>query len=448
MHFLDLRVSLVSFPVVSSLSLRPTSCRRIHSPGWPGRPYDSRWGRGAVVVRPLARTKANRARFPAGSLPGFSHAGIVPDSASCRRVLSGISRSCPFIPAPLHTHPLPSSAFKNNTSRIKTRLEEVSKHLALTNPLRLQGRKIMQGDMHRGKEVLGSHGLHFGAVTTSLSVLRVSLNYEEQGKNRQERRKNPCDRKRMRVFEVSMEQRRNEGAGKTGDPRENSLLVASSGTILTCEKPGNDPAGDYGRLVDWGRGFEHGYYAMVRRQQCSPTGLAHPQPRRNPLGRIGSPGVDLSGAAKIHCSTHGMVARGMAANPRGCPGNTRREHARQGGCCYSPKRWPYEILTGDNHRANIVDSTAVTCSTQGEVLSSGQKLPTCDYPPVGIDFSFRKRQDWNGDGGGGGMVCLLRCWLFVKAEFPHRIHPEHYCAPRNWEMELFVARACVRQRRI
>ncbi|KAJ8868718.1 hypothetical protein PR048_030257 [Dryococelus australis] len=58
------------------------------------------------------------------------------------------------------------------------------------NPLRLLGRKIMQGDMHRGKEGLGSHGLHFGAMSTSLSVLRASLNYEEQGKNHQDRRKN------------------------------------------------------------------------------------------------------------------------------------------------------------------------------------------------------------------------------------------------------------------
>ncbi|KAJ8881940.1 hypothetical protein PR048_018427 [Dryococelus australis] len=33
-----------------------------------------------------------------------------------------------------------------------------------------------------------------GAMTTTLSVLRASLNYEEQGKNRQERRKKPCDR--------------------------------------------------------------------------------------------------------------------------------------------------------------------------------------------------------------------------------------------------------------
>ncbi|KAJ8871061.1 hypothetical protein PR048_027365 [Dryococelus australis] len=52
------------------------------------------------------------------------------------------------------------------------------------NPLRLLGRKIMQGDMHSGKEGLGSPGLHFGTMTTSLSVLRAGLNYEEQGKNR------------------------------------------------------------------------------------------------------------------------------------------------------------------------------------------------------------------------------------------------------------------------
>ncbi|KAJ8886729.1 hypothetical protein PR048_012941 [Dryococelus australis] len=36
----------------------------------------------------------------------------------------------------------------------------------------------------------------------------------------------------------------------------------------------------------------------------------------------------------------------MAMNPLGFPANTHREHARQGGCCYSRKRWPYEILTG------------------------------------------------------------------------------------------------------
>ncbi|KAJ8890615.1 hypothetical protein PR048_010124 [Dryococelus australis] len=64
-------------------------------------------------------------------------------------------------------------------------------------------------------------------------------------------------------------------------------------------------------------------------------------------------GEGSSGAAKIHCSTHGMVAREMATNPRGCPANTRRQHARQGGCCYSRKRWPYEILTGRTGRKAV-----------------------------------------------------------------------------------------------
>ncbi|KAJ8891938.1 hypothetical protein PR048_004497 [Dryococelus australis] len=49
---------------------------------------------------------------------------------------------------------------------------------------------------------------------------------------------------------------------------------------------------------------------------------------------------------KSNCSTLGVVARGMATIPSVCPSNTRREHAGQGGCCYSCKRWPYEILKG------------------------------------------------------------------------------------------------------
>ncbi|KAJ8889368.1 hypothetical protein PR048_008867 [Dryococelus australis] len=76
-----------------------------------------------------------------------------------------------------------------------------------------------------------------------------------------------------------------------------------------------------------------GYYAVVCRQQCSPIGLAHPEPRPQPykisLGRIGSPGEGSSGAAKIHYSTHRKVAREMATNPRGCPAHTPRGHARQ-----------------------------------------------------------------------------------------------------------------------
>ncbi|KAJ8882760.1 hypothetical protein PR048_014573 [Dryococelus australis] len=48
--------------------------------------------------------KANRARFPAMSLPGFSHVGIVPDDAAGRRFFSGISRFPVLcIPVPFHS---------------------------------------------------------------------------------------------------------------------------------------------------------------------------------------------------------------------------------------------------------------------------------------------------------------------------------------------------------
>ncbi|KAJ8883996.1 hypothetical protein PR048_015852 [Dryococelus australis] len=73
---------------------------------------------------------------------------------------------------------------------------------------------------------------------------------------------------------------------------------------------------------------EGGYYAVVRRQQCSPIGLARleprPQPYRIVLGPIGSPGVGSLGAAKIYCSTHGMVA-GCKRNCNESPTNAFSE---------------------------------------------------------------------------------------------------------------------------
>ncbi|KAJ8878139.1 hypothetical protein PR048_022606 [Dryococelus australis] len=41
---------------------------------------------------------------PTTATPGFSHVGIMPDDESGRRVLSGISRFHPCIPALLHSH--------------------------------------------------------------------------------------------------------------------------------------------------------------------------------------------------------------------------------------------------------------------------------------------------------------------------------------------------------
>ncbi|KAJ8880386.1 hypothetical protein PR048_016855 [Dryococelus australis] len=59
------------------------------------------------------------------------------------------------------------------------------------NPLRLQGKEVMQGIMHRGREGLGSNGQRLGSLTTSLSVPIVkTITKKILGKNRQRQRWN------------------------------------------------------------------------------------------------------------------------------------------------------------------------------------------------------------------------------------------------------------------
>ncbi|KAJ8866693.1 hypothetical protein PR048_032554 [Dryococelus australis] len=171
----------------------------------------------------LPPTKMNLVRFPAGSHP--EHVGIAPDDATGRWVFSGISHfpppwhSCaaPFPPSftligsqdlvkdrpstlfPLHvdtaddakaTHfvspylhllILRPSALHYWHIHVKTGEKMAQYRTAIDSclsedcvmsglsPLRLQGKEIMQGDMHRGREGLGSHGQRLGAMTTSLS---------------------------------------------------------------------------------------------------------------------------------------------------------------------------------------------------------------------------------------------------------------------------------------
>ncbi|KAJ8883342.1 hypothetical protein PR048_015185 [Dryococelus australis] len=69
-------------------------------------------------------------------------------------------------------------------------------------PYAYKGGKSCKETCIAAKRDFRSHGLHFGAMTTFLSVLRASPNYEEQGRNRQERRKNPCDIELFSAFEA------------------------------------------------------------------------------------------------------------------------------------------------------------------------------------------------------------------------------------------------------
>ncbi|KAJ8870581.1 hypothetical protein PR048_029604 [Dryococelus australis] len=166
---------------------------------------------GGVFPRLLVYHQLSRVTYPAGSFHSFSHGNRAGLSRRAFRFL----HYC--ILALLHTRlASPSSALK--TSDVKrvgcscaSKCQEarerygrklhaslaphrsyaqgpkVGRDFIASQALRLLGRKIMQGDMHRGKGGLSSHGLYLGAMATSLSVLRDSLNYEERGKNRQER---------------------------------------------------------------------------------------------------------------------------------------------------------------------------------------------------------------------------------------------------------------------
>ncbi|KAJ8885943.1 hypothetical protein PR048_012149 [Dryococelus australis] len=74
----------------------------------------------ALITRgTIARVQAKRVRFNAGVTAGFSHAQIVLDDATHRRVLSVISRfPRPYIPVQLNTHlASPSSALKTSMLR-------------------------------------------------------------------------------------------------------------------------------------------------------------------------------------------------------------------------------------------------------------------------------------------------------------------------------------------
>ncbi|KAJ8885674.1 hypothetical protein PR048_011872 [Dryococelus australis] len=68
-----------------------------------------------VSIQRRADSCANRVLFPAGSLPDFSHMGIVPDDAAGRRIFSGVSRLPRLcIPALLHTLLTSTSSALNN----------------------------------------------------------------------------------------------------------------------------------------------------------------------------------------------------------------------------------------------------------------------------------------------------------------------------------------------
>ncbi|KAJ8879931.1 hypothetical protein PR048_020552 [Dryococelus australis] len=90
--------------------------------------------------------------------------------------------------------------------------------------------------MHRGKEVLGSHGLHFGGMTTSLSVLRASLNYEERGKTVERDVKTLATEKMLQETECLENMLLVNRVGKTSREGAGALFIVNSMPAVTREE--------------------------------------------------------------------------------------------------------------------------------------------------------------------------------------------------------------------
>ncbi|KAJ8871730.1 hypothetical protein PR048_028066 [Dryococelus australis] len=167
-----------------------------------------------------------------GVAPGFSHLRIVPDDTAGRRFFSGISHFLhPFIPALLHTHlTSPSSALKTSILFAAVSVE--------------------------GKRAMLWTGDTLSSVANHAFLWKRVIDIPEFGAFKIfERLVAARSWGPMKVIEVSMERRRNEGeggngrcpkweqcrysrAGETGNPREKPAdQSASSGTIPTCENP-------------------------------------------------------------------------------------------------------------------------------------------------------------------------------------------------------------------
>ncbi|KAJ8893328.1 hypothetical protein PR048_005919 [Dryococelus australis] len=98
-------------------------------------------GRGIVVVRLLAFTKANRAQLPA-RLSEFSHLGNVADLAFCRRIFSGLSsfpRPCiPFLFNPhLSRSPTLKASLKTGKKFLNSNFTDAQISPLYSTPLRL-----------------------------------------------------------------------------------------------------------------------------------------------------------------------------------------------------------------------------------------------------------------------------------------------------------------------
>ncbi|KAJ8872164.1 hypothetical protein PR048_025766 [Dryococelus australis] len=214
----------------SSSTIPPCEDPRAGRPGiGPGSPWWEAVTSGATVAERLVcstPTKVIRVQFP--------HTGIVQDNAVGGRVFSGISHfPLPFIPALLHIHlTSPSSALKTSI------LRAVQISSLTTHSLTCSGRLWTNSTLAR-KQVAN---LVLPGVEKSWLLSSEAVNVHISEARKFGRLLTSMSSEPRRVTEVSVEQRRNEGAGQAGDPRENDRddsHVRKSGVNRPAIEPGS-----------------------------------------------------------------------------------------------------------------------------------------------------------------------------------------------------------------
>ncbi|KAJ8881533.1 hypothetical protein PR048_018015 [Dryococelus australis] len=184
----------------------------------------------------FSRHYSHHARLPLRRT-GFSQVGIVPDNAVCQRIFSGISRfPRPFIPAPLHTFSITLIRFQDLAVKSRPNLftsligryvlqctVQTIKATSCPSPMyrtlslcRLTVPRYL-ATILVGQLLCGTYDKTSAVPRGEVSTLFPS--YEQFVNKRRCGQWNLVHP--MRMIEVNMERRRNEGAGETGDHREN-----------------------------------------------------------------------------------------------------------------------------------------------------------------------------------------------------------------------------------
>ncbi|KAJ8871529.1 hypothetical protein PR048_027851 [Dryococelus australis] len=375
-------------------------------------------GHGGVVVKLPASRLGEPGLIPSEIVPGFPHGKIVEDDVADRRVFSGYSRfPRPFIPTLLHTHLVsPSSALRTSSLRAP-QISPLHEGCTLMNSAR--GKKARSFRRGRLEALTESEpvDLRMKAPPASLNVCPV-LSCWKEGVCSERSRDCPSSAFGQGLdLEGSFTSPRGKCVGFWGlldgegvhgayfpvpwtvnRPISTDLALRASRAdrITSCRSAsstGTMRGGICGQGLVVRNRSQHNalsfsvtqppswiwvtlthdidlalmlsYYAVVRRQQCSPIGLTRPEPRPQPyrtsLGRIGSPGEARQARPKpIAQLVDGC--RGMAPNPECSAPSSNVSNAVKGTMLFENFSACLELISRQLHNRSYLPRGAISLS--------------------------------------------------------------------------------------